>query len=57
MADLFSLLSAQFMQRIESFKALKRHQVDLANRLEFYRSPSNHTGRGLSSQPVHTHTI
>ena len=34
----------QLMQRIESFKALKRQQIDQANRLEFYST--KHTDRG-----------
>ena len=47
---------AQLMQRIESFKALKRQQVDMANRLEFYSTQHAHRGMhihascGLSTQ-------
>lgn len=37
-------LSLQLMQRIESFKALKRQQVDMANRLEFYCTQHTQSG-------------
>lgn len=43
-ACILQYCSLQLMQRVESFKALKRQQVDMANRLEFYCTQHTQSG-------------
>lgn len=50
----------QFMQRIDSFKTLKRQQIDTSNRLEFYstsRSSSSTSQRGDGESCARTDLI
>ena len=41
----------QFLQRIESFKTLKRQQIDAANRLEFYSTSCDSKRAGGNPLP------